>query len=37
VGKDMHMRSPAPEKIFGVLIWDGELRVKVKPNPPQEF
>lgn len=29
-GNDMHMRSPAPEKIFGALVWDGELRVKVE-------
>ena len=36
-GNDMHMRNPAPEKIFGALVWDGELRVKINPNPPQEF
>lgn len=33
VGNDMHMASPAPEKIFGALVWDGELRVQVNPYP----
>jgi len=33
VGNNMHMASPAPEKIFGTLVWDGEIRVQVNPHP----
>lgn len=33
VGDDMHMASPAPEKLFGPLAWRGEIRVQVNPNP----
>ncbi|MGB7060733.1 MAG: hypothetical protein WBF13_00085 [Candidatus Zixiibacteriota bacterium] len=33
VGNDMHMASPAPEKLFGTLVWDGEIRVQVNPHP----
>ncbi|OGO31895.1 MAG: hypothetical protein A2Z29_02640 [Chloroflexi bacterium RBG_16_56_11] len=32
-GKDIHMSIPAPEKIFGSLVWDGEIRVQVNKNP----
>jgi hypothetical protein len=33
VGNDMHMANPAPEKIFGTLVWDGLLRVQANPDP----
>lgn len=33
VGNDMHMARPEPEKIFGTLVWDGEIRVQVNPHP----
>ncbi len=33
VGNDVHMANPAPEKIFGTLVWDGLLRVQVNPDP----
>ena len=29
----LHVRNPAPEKLFGTLVWDGLLRVKVNPEP----
>jgi len=32
VGNDMHMSSPAPEKIFGAFVWD-EVRVQVNRHP----
>lgn len=33
IGNEMHMRSPEPEKIFGALVWDTEIRVRVNPRP----
>ncbi len=33
VSNDMHMANPAPEKIFGTLMWDGLLRVQVNSDP----
>jgi len=33
VENDMHMATPKPEKIFGTLVWDGEIRVQVNPHP----
>ncbi len=33
VGDDMHMANPKPEKLFGTLVWDGELRVQVNSSP----
>lgn len=30
---DTHMASPAPEKLFGQFIYDGEIRVQVIPEP----
>jgi hypothetical protein len=33
VGNYMHMARPAPEKIFGTLVWDGEIRVQVNSQP----
>lgn len=33
VGNGAHMANPAPEKIFGTLVWDGLLRVQVNPDP----
>jgi len=33
VGNNVHMANPAPEKIFGTLVWDGLLRVQVNPDP----
>jgi hypothetical protein len=29
----VHMANPAPEKIFGTLVWDDLLRVQVNPEP----
>ena len=29
----VHMANPAPEKIFGTLVWDGLIRVQVNPDP----
>lgn len=33
IGNNMHMTKSAPEKIFGTLVWDGEIRVQVNPHP----
>ena len=33
VGNDMHMARPAPEKLFGPFVWDGEIGVQVNPQP----
>jgi hypothetical protein len=33
VDNDKHMTSPSPEKLFGKLVYDGEIRVQVNPNP----
>lgn len=33
IGNDMHMSSPAPEKIFEPLVWEGEIRVQVNLHP----
>lgn len=33
VGNDTHMASPAPEKLFGTLVWGDEIRVQVNPRP----
>ena len=33
VRNDMHMANPAPEKLFGSFLWEGEVRVQVNPNP----
>ncbi len=33
IGGDMHMARPEPEKLFGKLVWDGEIRVQVNSNP----
>ena len=30
---DIHMAVPAPEKIFGKFVWEGEIRVQVNPCP----
>lgn len=30
---DIHMREPSPEKLFGKLIYDGEIRVETNQNP----
>jgi len=32
-GNDVHMENPEPEKLFGTLAWDGEIRVQVNNNP----
>ena len=32
VGNDMHIARPEPEKIFGTLVWDGEIRVELNPR-----
>ncbi len=29
---DKHMSIPEPEKIFGVFVWEGEVKVGVNPN-----
>jgi hypothetical protein len=33
VEDDIHMRKPAPEKLFENITWDGYLRVRVNPEP----
>jgi hypothetical protein len=33
VDNDKHMASPAPEKLFGRLVYEGEIKVQVNPNP----
>ncbi len=33
VENDGHMTKPEPEKIFGTLVWDGEIKVQVNPRP----
>ncbi len=33
VGNDMHMASPAPEKLFGPFVWQGEISVKISRAP----
>lgn len=30
---NMYIAKPEPEILFGTLVWDGELRVQVNPNP----
>jgi hypothetical protein len=30
---DRHMASPAPEKLFGNFVYDGEIKVQVIPDP----
>ena len=30
---DAHMANPAPEKLFGQLVYDGEIRVQVNSDP----
>lgn len=30
---DRHMRSPAPEKLFGQFVYEGEIKVQVLPEP----
>ncbi len=30
---DRHMASPAPEKLFGEFVYDGDIRVQVSTNP----
>jgi len=30
---DVHMANPAPEKIFGPFVWDGEIKVQANPHP----
>lgn len=32
-GGDIHMAKPAPEKLFGSFVWEGEIRVEVNPHP----
>lgn len=32
-GSDIHMSRPAPEKIFGKLVWDGEIKVQINADP----
>lgn len=33
VGNDMHMASPAPEKLLGPFVWQGEISVKINRHP----
>ncbi len=33
IGNGMHKTKPAVEKIFGTLVWEGEIRVQVNTNP----
>jgi len=33
VGGDRHMASPTPEKLFGTLVYDGEIKVQVNQEP----
>jgi hypothetical protein len=33
VGNDMHMANPAPKKLFGAFIWEGEVRVQINQHP----
>jgi len=33
VNDDMHMATPAPEKLFGPFVYKGEIRVHVNPEP----
>jgi len=33
VGDSMHMAKPAPEKLFGPFVYEGEIRVQANPNP----
>jgi len=33
VGNHRHMARPEPEKLFGTLVWEGEIRVQVNRNP----
>lgn len=33
IENDTHMTNPAPEKIFGTLVWEGAIKVQVNPNP----
>ena len=32
-GNAIHKSCPSPEKIFGILVWDGELRVQINSEP----
>lgn len=32
-GGDAHMVNPAPEKLFGPLVYEGQIRVDFNPNP----
>ena len=33
VDNDLHMRNPNPEKLFGSLVYEGEIRVQVNREP----
>ncbi len=33
IANHVHLMNPAPEKIFGTLVWDGLLRVQTNPDP----
>ncbi len=33
MGGDVHMAKPAPEKLFGSFVWQGEIQVQVNPHP----
>jgi hypothetical protein len=33
VDNDVHMREPAPERLFGPFVYEGELRLQVNQNP----
>jgi len=33
IDDDVHMAKPAPEKLFGPLVWEGEIRVQVNADP----
>jgi hypothetical protein len=33
VPNDRHMASPAPEKLFGPFVYEGEIRIQTNPDP----
>ena len=33
VNNDVHMRNPAPEKIFGSFVYEGEIKVQINQQP----
>lgn len=32
-GDDVHMANPAPQKLFGPFVYDGDIRVQVNEDP----